>query len=138
MEVWVSSGQPQGQGLWVWVLSKSSWRRSPLTPPYSCQNLHRTGKWTLGGHNRAMCTRTQEKGTVTPQETCLWVSGSLWQRQGSAAVVASCRVGGMSCSGTCTGSFEGGHHYLHYLHHSLAPGKWQGGNTAPPINKKLD
>ena len=23
----------------------------------------------------------------------------------------------------CVGPFEGGHHYLHYLHHSLAPGK---------------
>ena len=35
-EVWVSSGLPQGQGLWVqqtWVWPKPSWRRSPLTPP---------------------------------------------------------------------------------------------------------
>ena len=36
------------------------------------------------------------------------------------------------------GSFEGGHNYLHYLHHSLAPGKQQGGNPAPPINRKLN
>ena len=41
----------------------------------------------------------------------------------SAAVVACCRIGGMNCSSTCTGSFERGHHYLHYLHHSFAPGK---------------
>ena len=66
--------------------------------------------WTL-------CTRTQEKGTVTPQETCLWVSGSLQWRRGSG--VACCRVGGADCSSTCPGSFEGGHHYLHYLHHSI-------------------
>ena len=35
-------------------------------------------------------------------------------------VVACFRVGGMDCGSTCMGSFEGGHHYLHYLHHSLA------------------
>ena len=30
------------------------------------------------------------------------------------------------------------YHCLHYLHHSLAPGKQHGGNTAPPINRRLD
>ena len=40
-----------------------------------------------------------------------------WQRRGS--VVACCRVGGMDWGNTCLGSFEGGYHYLHYLHHSL-------------------
>ena len=47
MEIWVSSGLPQGQGLWVqqtWVWHKPSWRMRPLIPPQSCQNLHRTGK----------------------------------------------------------------------------------------------
>ena len=47
VELRVSSGLPQGQGLWVqhtWVWHKPSWRRSPLTPPQSCQNLHRTGE----------------------------------------------------------------------------------------------
>jgi len=36
-----------GARLWVqqtWVWHKPSWRRSSLTPPQSCQNLHRTGK----------------------------------------------------------------------------------------------
>ena len=36
-----------GQGLWVQqtqVWHKPSRRRSPLTPPESCQNLHRTGE----------------------------------------------------------------------------------------------
>ena len=40
-------GPPQGLGLWVqrtWVWHKPSWRRSPLTPPQSCQNLYRTGE----------------------------------------------------------------------------------------------
>ena len=47
VEVWVSTGLPQGQGLWVqqtWVWHKPSWRRFPLTPPQSWQNLHRSGK----------------------------------------------------------------------------------------------
>ena len=68
-------------------------KRSPLTPPESSQNLHRTGKQTLGGHKQNLVhTRTQEKGAVTPQETDLdlsmsvqeslaevWVSGGLLQ-----------------------------------------------------------
>ena len=37
-------------------------------------------------------------------------------------MVACCGVGGTECSSTCMGSFEGGCHYLHYFHHSLAPG----------------
>ena len=47
VEVRVSSGLPQGQGLWVpqtWVWHKPSWRRLPLTSPQGHQNLHRTGE----------------------------------------------------------------------------------------------
>ena len=49
----------------------------------------------LGGHNRILCTKTQEKGAVTPQETVLdlpvgvqeslaevWVSGGQLQDGG--------------------------------------------------------
>ena len=63
---------------------------------------------------------------------CLEVSGE------GVAVMACCRVGGTDCSSTCMGSFDGDHHYLHYLHHSLAPDKQQGGDTAPAINRKFD
>ena len=52
--------------------------------------------------------------------------------------VACGRVGGTECGSACMGPFEGGRHYLHYLHHSLAPGKQQGGNIAPPSNRKLN
>ena len=65
--------------------------------------------------------RTQEKGAVTPPETDpdllvkvqeslveAWVSGGLLQGWGQ------------ECSSECMGPFEEGHHYLHYLHHSLA------------------
>ena len=41
------------QQTWVW--HKPSWRRSPFTPPKSHQNLHRTGKQTLGGHKQTSC-----------------------------------------------------------------------------------
>ena len=40
-------GLLQGQGPWVqqtWVWHKPSWRRLPLTPPQSYQDLHRTGE----------------------------------------------------------------------------------------------
>ena len=68
-----------------------------------------------------MYTRTQEKKTVTPQETNpdlsmsiqeslakVWVGGGLLQGQGTA------------CGCVSMGPFEGGCHNLHYLHHSLA------------------
>ena len=54
LSVWVSlekvqvcSGLLQGQELWVQQTSvrhKPSWRRSPFTPPWSHQDLHRTGE----------------------------------------------------------------------------------------------
>ena len=33
---------------------------------------------------------------------------------------------GTLCSSACLGHFEGGHHYLNYLHHNLASGQQQG------------
>ena len=99
MEARVSSGLLQGQGLGVqqtWVWHKPSWRRSPLTPPYSYQDLQRTGKtdsWRV--QTNLVHTRTQEKGAVTSQETDpdlpvsvqeslveVWVSSGLLQGWG--------------------------------------------------------
>ena len=111
-----------GKELWVWVWHKSSWRRSPLTP------LYRAARTYIGLGNRLLegttepCAPGPRRKEQTPQETCLWVSGSLQPRSG--LVVACCRGGGMDWSSTCLGSFEGSHHYLHYHHHSLAPGTW--------------
>ena len=49
-----------------------------INPP---QNLHRTGKQTLGGHKEDLvCPRVQEKGAVTPQETDPDLPRSLLQR----------------------------------------------------------
>ena len=84
-EIWVSSGLLQRQGLWVW--HKSSWRRSPLTPPQSSQNLHRTGKQTLGGHKQNLVhIRSHEKGAVSPQETGSNLTMSIQESQVEAWV----------------------------------------------------
>ena len=83
-----------------------------------------------------MCTRTQEKGAVTPQETQpdlpmgvqgsaaeAWVGGGLLQGWGT------------ECSCVCMGPFEGGHNYLHYLHRSLASGQKTGREHSPTQQK---
>ena len=80
VEVWVCSGLPQGQGLWVqhtWVWHKASWRKSP-NPNRAARTYTRLGKQTLGGHKQNfVCTRTQETGVVTPQETDSDLPGSI-------------------------------------------------------------
>ena len=128
MEMRGGSGLPWGQGLWVqqsWVWHKPSWRRSPLTPPQRCQNLNRTRKQTVGGHKQSLvCTRTQERGEVTPEEIDPDLPVSVQESLGKPWVgVSCCRVGGTACSTACMGTFERSHHYLHYLHHSLASGQ---------------
>ena len=52
-------------------------------------------------------------------------------------MVACCRAGGTECSSACTGPFEGGHHYLHYLHHSLASGQTTGRKHSPAHQQKI-
>ena len=76
--------------------------------------------------------RSQEKGAVTPHKTDPDLPGSVQESP------AELWVGGSECSSTFMGSFEESLHYLHYFCHSLVPGKYQGGNTAPPINRKWD
>ena len=131
-KVRVSSGLLQGQGLWMqqtWVWHKPSWRRSPLTPP---ELTHDWGNRLLEGTNRS---RRKEqwlyKGLT---QTCPWVSKSLWRRCGS--MVACCRVGGTEWGSMCMAPFEGGHHYLHYLHHSLASGQTTGREHSPAHQQK--
>ena len=85
---------------------------------------------------------------MTPQETDsdlpvgvqeslaeAWVSRSLWRRCGSA--VACCRVGGTEYSSVHMGSSEGGRHYPHYLHHSLATGQITGREHSPEHQQKI-
>ena len=98
-EVQVSSGLLQGQGLWVQqtgVWHKPSWRSLPFTHNSGARTYTGLGKQTLGGHKQNLvCTRIQEKGAVTPQETDpdlpvsvqespaeAWVDSGLLQVQG--------------------------------------------------------
>ena len=61
---------------------------------------------------------------MTPQETHPDLPVSVQESLAKAWVGGGCcRVGGTEYSTVCMGPFEGGHHYLHYLHHSLASGK---------------
>ena len=72
VEVQVSNGLPQGQELRVqqtWVRHKPSWRRSPLTPSTEPPELTQDWGNRLLGKQNLVRTRTQEKGTGTPQET---------------------------------------------------------------------
>ena len=46
------------------------------------------------------------------------------------------QVGGTECSNVFMGPFEGGRHYLHYLHHSLVSGQTTGREHSPAHQQK--
>ena len=93
----------------------------------------------LEGTNRTLCSpgpRREEQWTHKRlAHTCLYVSRSLWHREGSG--MASSRVGGTKCSCVCMGPFEKGCNYLHYLHHSLASGQKTGREYSPTHQQKI-
>ena len=93
----------------------------------------------MGGHKQHLVRmRTQEKGAVTSQETDPDLPVSVQESLVEVEVVVACfRVGGTVCSPASMGPFEGGYHYLHYLHHSLASGQLIGREHSP-ANRKLD
>ena len=117
MEVWVSSGMLQRQGLWVqqtWVWHKPSGRRLLINPTIELPELTQDwGNRLLEGTNRTLCAPLPRRKEQRPHkrltETCPGVSRSLPWRHVSA--VACCRVGGIECTSACMGLFEG--HYLH-------------------------
>ena len=92
-----------------------------IEPPDRTQNW---GNRHLEGTKRTLYTPVPRRKEQWPHkrltQTCPWVSRSLQWRRGLA--VTCFRVGGIECSSACMGPSEGGHHYIHYLHHSLAPG----------------
>ena len=117
------------------VWHKPSWRRLPLPtiePPEFTQDW---GNRLLEGTNKTLCTRTQKKGAVTQQEADsdwpMSVQGSQW---GCGLAVACCRVGG---SESVHGPFEGGSHYFHYLHHSLASSQTTGREHSPAHQQRI-
>ena len=85
--------------VWIkktWVWHKPFWRRPPLTPPQSCQNLHRPGETdSWRAQTKPYAHQDPGKRAVTPQETepdlpmsvqespaKVWVSSGLLQGQG--------------------------------------------------------
>ena len=110
----------------IFLAYKPSWRRLQLTPPMSCESLHRTGRKSLAGHKQNLVQQDPGERSSDPMGDwprltyeCPDISSRGW----SELVVACCRAGDTEVCGTYMGSFEGGHHYLHYLYHSLAPGR---------------
>ena len=104
-----------------------SWFLHTIYPvgSYSLTQWLRHQECVIYEKNRTLCApgprRKKQWDHRRLTQTCLWVSRSLQQRHGS--VVACCRVGGTEYRSECMGPFEGGHCYLHYLHHGLALGK---------------
>ena len=93
----------------------------------------------LAVSSRRSCVH-QDPGerSMTPQETDpdlpVSVQESVWRR---GSVVACCRVGGTECGSEHMGLFEGGLHYLHYPHHSLASGQTTETEHSPTNQQKI-
>ena len=84
------------------------------------QNLHRTEETDSWRAQTKPCVH-QDPGERSGDPTRDWARLAwecLWRRHGSA--VACCRVGVTEYGTVCMRLFEVEHHYLHYLHHSLA------------------
>ena len=117
---WAAAGAGAlGQQPWIW--HKPSWRRSPLIPPQSQQNLHRTEETDSWKAQTKPCAH---QDPATPKQTNPDLPVSVQESPAEAWVSSSAGMG----------PFEGGHHYLHYLHdlhHSLASGQITGREHSP-------
>ena len=85
----------------------------------------------LEGTNKILRTPRSRRKEQCPHkrltQTCL-----VQETPAEAWVGVVCsRVRGTECSSACMGHFEGGHHYPHYLHHSLASGQTTGREHSP-------
>ena len=75
---------------------------------------------------------------ITPKEIDPDLSVSVQESPVEAMLaVAWCRVRGTECSSASTGPFEGSHHYLHYLHHSLDSGQIAEREHSPVHQQKI-
>ena len=133
-----------GHGLWVqqtWVWHKPSWRRSPLTPPYSCQNLHRTGETdSWRAQTKSCVSQDPEQRSSEPKRD--------WPRLASECPSVSSRGMHQWRPAAGSGALSAGVHAWDLLKEITiifitstivwSQVKQQGGNTALPINRKLD
>ena len=103
---------------------------SSLVPFSSClQSFPASGSFPL----RWFFSRGGQSNGVSASESVLPMN--IRGRRGSA--VACCRVWGTEFSSACMEPFEGGHHYLHYLHHSVASGQATGREHSPTQQQKI-
>ena len=118
------------------VWHKPSWRRLPFPttePPEFTQDW---GNTLLEGTNKTLCTRTQKKGAVTQQEADPdWPVSVQESQSGCGLAVACCRVGALS---VCMDLLK--EVAIIFITSIIVwpQVKQQGGNTALPINRKLD
>jgi len=93
----------------------------------------------LEGTNRTLWAPGPRRKEQWPHkrltQSCPWVFRSPQLRHGM--MVAYCRIGGTESSSACMAPFEGGLHYLHYLHHNLAWGQTTGREHSPAHQKKI-
>jgi len=91
------------------------------------------GKQTLGGTNKIVCAPVpRRKKQWHPQETDPDLPVSVQESLVEAWVGSGlCKVRGTEWGSVCMGPFEGGHHFLHYLHHSLVSGQTTGQEHSP-------
>ena len=109
-----------------WSISKSDWLYY-LQP--KIEKLYTVTLCTPG-------PRRKEQGPHKRlTQTCPWVSRSLRWRHGST--VACYKVRGTERGIACMEPCEGGHHYLHYLHHSLTSGQTTGREHSPTHQQKI-
>ena len=84
------------------------------------------------GTNKTLCALGPRRKGQWPHkrvsQTCPWVSRSLGWRHGWRWPAARL---GRWVQQWGTGPFEGGHHYLHYFHHSLVSGQTRGKEQSP-------
>ena len=75
---------------------------------------------------------------MTPQGTNLDLPGSGQESPAEAWVGGGLLQGWVAeCSSACMAPVNGGQHYLHYLHHSLASGKTTGREHSPAHQQKI-
>ena len=98
--------------------------------------FHRTGNQTLGGHKQNLvCTRTQKKGAVTPQETEPDLPVSVQESLVEAWVDSGLLQGrGTEYNSAGISPFEGG---CHYSYHSLASGQTTGREHRPEHQQEI-
>ena len=90
-------------------------------------------------YSHLVCTRTQEKGAVTTQETDTDFPMSVQESSVEAWVGSGLLKdwGHYICTNANVEYFEGGCNYLHYLYHSLASCQITGREHSPTLQQKI-